>query len=368
MGLRILSYRDRVDNITRRRENMIESPGIQYRPGISMSRDTLSDLLRNIRVRGAVFYYVSCRGEWSAQAPPAVEIAEAVMPGCEHVMEFHMIAKGGGWAAVAGIPPVRLAAGDIVIFPHGDSHVISSALGATPQRHTAEWVFARRHEPKPMPIAYHHGVIDAGTLLPVDQAETVIVCGFLGCDLRPFNPLIAALPRLLHLPGESAGGWVERVIEQAVIESNDPRPGGDAVLERLAEMMFVDTARRYLERLPEDATGWLAGLRDRFVGKALRLMHERPALSWTVEELGREVGLSRSALHERFLQYLGIPPMHYLTNWRIQLGSKLLRESNHTVATIAEKVGYDSEAAFSRAFRRLVGQPPATWRRGQDRG
>ena len=330
-----------------------------------MGRDTLSDLLRVVRVRGAVFYYVSCRDPWSSESPPAGEIAEAVMPGSEHVIMYHMIAKGNGWAAVTGEPPVRLSAGDIVMFPQGDRHVLSSAPNVEPVRTTAEWVFSTRNVPKPMPIAYHHGVVDAGAPLPVDEADTIAVCGFLGCDLRPFNPLVSALPRILHLPAERASGWANRVIEQAVVESNSPRPRGDAVLERLAEMMFVDAARRYLDNLPADATGWLAGLRDRFVGKALELMHERPDQGWTVDDLAREVGLSRSALHERFMQYLGDPPMHYLANWRIQLGSRLLRETNRNVAAIALEVGYDSEAAFSRAFKRLVGMPPAAWRKAQ---
>lgn len=330
-----------------------------------MSLDTLSDLLRTVRVRGAVFYYVSCHHQWSAEAPPAQEIAEAVLPGCEHVMEYHMIAKGSGWAAVSGLPPLKLAAGDIVLFPQGDRHVLSSAPGVEPLRRTAEWVFSTRNDPKPMPISYHHGVVEAGAPLPVADADMVAVCGFLGCDLRPFNPLIAALPRILHIPVAHASDWVARVIDQAVIESNSKRPGGDAILERLAEMMFVDAARRYLDSLPEDATGWLAGLRDRFVGKTLSLMHERPGHAWTVDDLAREVGLSRSALHQRFVEYVGHPPMHYLASWRIQLGARLLRESNRTVATVALDVGYDSEAAFSRAFRRMVGMPPAAWRKAQ---
>lgn len=330
-----------------------------------MSQDALSDLLRSVRVRGAVFYYVSCRDQWSAEAPPSREIAEAVMPGCEHVMEYHMIAKGHGWAAVSGEAPVKLSAGDIVVFPQGDRHVLSSAPGIEPLRRTADWVFATQNNPKPMSISYHHGVVEAGTPYPVGGADMVAVCGFLGCDLRPFNPLIAALPRILHLPASLAGDWIMRVIDQAVVESNDRRPGGDAVLERLAEMMFVDAARRYLDSLPEDATGWLAGLRDRFVGKALELIHERPDQAWSVEDLAREVGLSRSALHERFMQYVGHPPMHYLASWRIQLGARLLRESNRTVATIALDAGYASEAAFARAFKRMEGMPPAAWRKAQ---
>lgn len=333
-----------------------------------MSRDTLSDLLRSVRIRGAVFYYVSCRSPWSAEAPPASEIAEAVMPGCEHVMEYHMIAKGNGWAAVSGMQPVKLSAGDIVMFPQGDGHVLTSAPGVEPLRRSAEWVFSSRNDPKPMPIAYHHGVVEPGAVLPVQDADMVAVCGFLGCDLKPFNPLIATLPSILHLPASLAGELIGHVINQAVAESSDPRPGGFAVLEQLSEMMFVDATRRYLDSLPEDATGWLAGLRDRFVGKALQLMHERPEHPWTVDNLANEVGLSRSALHERFTKFLGLPPMQYLTNWRIQLGSRLLRETNRNVAAIALDVGYDSEAAFSRAFKRMAGMPPATWRRAQASG
>lgn len=333
--------------------------------GPLMSRDALSDLLCSVRLRGAVYFYVSFRDRWAAEAPPAKEIADSVMPGSDHVMAYHLIAKGGGWAAVSGQAPVRLGAGDIVMFPHGDHHVLSSAPGVEPLHVSAEWVLRSRHDPKPIPISFHHGVVDPGASMPAADADTIAVCGFLGCDLRPYNPLVATLPRLLHLPASRAGDWVARLMDQAVLESNDRRPGGDAVLERLSEMMFVDAARRYLDGLPEHATGWLAGLRDRFVGKALVLLHEQPDHAWTVEDLARAVGLSRSALHERFVQYLGRPPMQYLAGWRMQLGARLLRESNRTVATIALDVGYESEAAFSRAFRREVGQPPAAWRRAQ---
>lgn len=216
-----------------------------------------------------------------------------------------------------------------------------------------------------MPITCHSGIVEVGSV-PVSDAESLAVCGFLGCDLRPFNPLIAALPRVLHLPASHAGGWVANVIDQAVTESNDPRPGGGAVLERLAEMLFVDAARRYLENLPPDALGWLAGLRDRFVGRALALLHERPAYAWSVEQLATEVGLSRSALHDRFVEYLDQAPMQYLANWRIQLAARILRDSNRNVASIATEVGYESEAAFTRAFKRMVGTPPAAWRRAQN--
>lgn len=330
-----------------------------------MSRDTLSDVLRSVRLRGAVFYYVSYGAEWVAAAPAAREIAEAVMPGADHVLEYHMVAKGGGWAATDGEPPVRIDTGDIVMFPQGDAHVMSSRPGLHAKPAVAEWIFTTARDPKPIPVSYHHGVLQPGSAQPASEAETVVVCGFIGCDLKPFNPLITALPRMLHLPADDVGAWVRGVLHQAVDESRERRPGADAVLERVSEMVFVDAARRYLERLPDDAAGWLAGLRDRFVGRALELMHEDPAAEWTLDELGRRVGLSRSALHERFVQLIGQPPMQYLAQWRMQVAAGLLRRNAANVASIALEVGYDSEAAFARAFKRQTGMPPAAWRRQQ---
>ena len=330
-----------------------------------MNHDPLSDVLRSVRLRGAIFYYVSCRDEWVAATPGTPQLADVLMPGAEHVLAYHLIAKGNGWAATDGEPPVRLASGDIVMFPRGDAHILSSAPGMRAEHDDSDWQFTTRNDPKPIPVSYHRGVLRPGAEMPADEASAVVVCGFIGCDLRPFNPLIEALPRLLHLPAGGVGAWVAPVLHQAVSESRESRPGSAAVLERASEMVFVDAARRYLESLPADASGWLAALRDRHVGKAIGLMHEQPAEPWTIDELGRQVGLSRSALHERFVDLVGQPPMQYLTNWRMQRGAALLREGDATVATIALDVGYDSEAAFARAFKRLVGQPPAAWRRAQ---
>jgi len=330
-----------------------------------MSQDPLSDVLRSVRLRGAIFYYVSFGDQWVAGTPASAELADALMPGAEHVLAYHLIAKGAGWAAAEGEPPVRLESGDIVMFPRGDRHVISSAPGMRPKPDDSDWRITTRDDPKPITVAYHHGVLRPGAPTPAEEASTVVVCGFVGCDMRPFNPLIGALPRLLHLPAGGVGAWVASVLDQAVAESRRNRAGSEAVLERVSEMVFVDAARRYLDSLDEGGSGWLAALRDRFVGRAIGLLHERPAEPWTVDELGRQVGLSRSALHERFVELVGQPPMQYLANWRMQLGAGLLREGNATVATIAQEVGYDSEAAFARAFKRLVGQPPAAWRRAQ---
>jgi AraC-like DNA-binding protein len=260
---------------------------------------------------------------------------------------------------------VRFTTGDVVLLPRGDGHTLSSAPGLVPKPGDGAWVYEMRNDAKPIPVSYHHGVVYPGAELPADEATAVLVCGFIGCDVRPFNPLIGALPRMLHLPAAGVGGWVAPALQQAVAESREHRSGSTAVLERLSEMMFVDAARRYLSTLDDGASGWLAALRDRRVGHALALMHERPADGWSVDSLGHAVGLSRSALHERFLSLVGQPPMQYLADWRIQCAASLLRESDASVLMVAQDVGYDSEAAFSRAFKRMVGQPPAAWRRMQ---
>ena len=327
-----------------------------------MTADTLSDVLRSVRLRGAVFYDLNFGSDWAVEAPPAAEIAGAVIPGAEHVMEYHVITKGSGWAAIVGESPVRLDTGDIVMFPHGDAHVISSAPGIRPTRLSAEWVFDTRDDPKPIPVVFRTPN-EFSNEIPVPELPTNVACGFLGCDLRPFNPLIAALPRLLHLPAGKDGAWISQVMRQAVNASRNRQPGGQAVLERISEMMFVDAVRRHVERLPAESTGWLAGLHDLHVGRALALIHEYPSRAWTVDALADEIALSRSAFHERFMRLIGQPPMQYLTQWRMQVAANILRQSRAPIVSVALDVGYESEAAFSRAFKRLVGTPPAAWRR-----
>jgi AraC-like DNA-binding protein len=340
------------------------------REGHSLSADTLSELLRAVRLRGAIFYYVDGIAPWVAEAPPAREIVGAILPGAEHLIEYHVVTKGRCFGALAGEPGVELREGDVIMFPQGDAHVMSSGPRMRAPEVDRAFFFSPRPAQLPYVLMQQGDKLLAGTdaltaRLDGGGAErATIVCGFLGCDARPFNPLLAALPRLLHLPGAAAsGGWIEHFINVAVEEANRKRPGGEAVLERLSEMMFVDVVRRYLEHLPPEQTGWLAGLRDRFVGRALGLLHERPSHRWTIDELGDAVGLSRSALHERFLHFVGQPPMQYLAQWRMQVGSRLLLESTMNVAAIALETGYESEAAFSRAFKRQLGVPPATWRR-----
>lgn len=326
-----------------------------------MNQDTLSDVLRSVRLRGALYFHVSGARDWAAEAPASREIAAAVMPGAEHVMEFHLVLAGACWATALGGEPVQLTAGDLVIFPQGDPHVVSSAPGLRGPTDTQGY-FDRGQRGLPFTLHLDACEVQAGPL-PAGARDVLLVCGFLGCDLRPFNPLIAALPRMLHLRSDGGQDWAVQCMRQAADESTNRRPGGSAMLERLSEMLFIDAMRRYLGTLPEDSRGWLAGLRDRFVGRALALLHAAPEQAWTVEELGRQVGLSRSALHDRFAALIGQAPMQYLAHWRIQVGAALLRDTAGTVAAVAQQVGYESEAAFARAFKRLVGQPPSVWRR-----
>jgi len=335
-----------------------------------MSGDTLSDLLRAVRLRGAVFYYVEGLSPWVAEAPPAREIVSAIMPGVEHMIEFHALAEGSCWAGVAGEPPLRLAAGDVILFPQGDAHVVSSAPGLRQARSGTEFFFTPRPPQLPFALDMHEPNVTTARLDGGGPDRAVIVCGFLGLDARPFNPLLAALPRVLHLPGRALGPdtWVTTFLRTAVAESNAKRPGGEAVLARMSELLFVEVLRRYVDALPAEQTGWLAGMRDPFVGRALSLLHEKPADEWTLERLGRQVGLSRSSLHDRFVHFIGQPAMQYLASWRMQLAAAKLRDTEAKIADIAADVGYESEAAFSRAFKRIVGVAPSEWRRDRRAG
>jgi AraC-like DNA-binding protein len=191
-----------------------------------------------------------------------------------------------------------------------------------------------------------------------------LVCGFLGCDAHPFNPLLTALPRLLPLRRASAGSDpLNRLVDLTIAESEARRAGGECVRLRLSELMFVEVVRRFLAELSPQHTGWLSGLRDPVVGRALALLHDRPGDPWTLERLARHAGLSRSALAERFTHLVGDPPMHYLACWRMQAAARLLADGRAKVSAVALQVGYDSEAAFSRAFKKMTGVSPAAWRR-----
>jgi len=311
-----------------------------------MGIDVLSDVLGTIRLRGAVFFDVTCFDPWVEEAPKGDEIVHSVLPGAEHLIPYHAVTEGSCFAGVVGAEPVRLEAGSIVVFPHGDAHVMSSAPGMRRPPNVAAYAPPADGQ---LPVKKEYGE---------GEKPTRLVCGYLGCDARPYNPLLSSLPPVLLI---REGDWLTRFVDLALTESRNKRAGGESILGRLSELMFVEVLRRHLEGLGAEQTGWLAGLRDPSTGRALSLLHEKPGHAWSLDELARAVGMSRSALAERFTHLVGQPPMQYLSQWRMQIAAGMLAKGSKVVEAAFE-VGYDSEAAFSRAFKRLVGVSPAMWR------
>ncbi|MBI3506984.1 MAG: AraC family transcriptional regulator [Proteobacteria bacterium] len=318
-----------------------------------MSFDPLSDVLRAVRVREALFIDVELSTPWVAEALPSKVVGPTILPGCDHVIEYHVVTGGECWASLydEGFAPVHLSAGDVVAFPQGDPHILSSAPGmrASPDIDSCR----PSAGPRALPA-----IVRLGGGGP---ERGHIVCGFLGFDVRPFNPLLNALPRMMHMRSKDSG-WIDRFAEFAKLEANEKRMGGASMLAKLSEIMFIDLVRHYLAGIPEDSANWLTGLKDRHVRQAVDLLHQSPAKDWTLEGLARDTGLSRSTLAERFMRHVGKPPMQYLTLWRMQLASGMLADGDASVARIGTSVGYDSEAAFSRAFKRAVGDSPTAWR------
>jgi AraC-like DNA-binding protein len=321
--------------------------------------DVLSDVLRAVRLTGAIFFDVEARTPWVAQTPAAEKFAGAVMPGSEHVIGFHVLTQGSCWAeAVDGsVQPVRLHTGDLIVLPGGDEHVLCSVPGmrAIPD-------LSRYRRPVngrlPLPVWLNEG----------GGPETChFVCGYFGCDARPFNPVLEGLPRMVHSHiSVETRSWLSNLIRVAVQETEHGSAGGETMLAKLAELMFVEVIRKYIDALPSESRSWFSGLRDRHVGAALRLIHARPSEPLTLESLARDVGLSRSVFAERFAHFVGVPPMHYLARWRLQLATQLLEGRGTSIAAAAAAVGYESEAAFNRAFKKFVGVPPGAWRRSHD--
>jgi AraC-like DNA-binding protein len=312
--------------------------------------DALSEVLRVVQLQGAVFFNASFTAPWCFPSPPGPAIVQALAPGAEQMVLYHYLTEGECAVHLEGSEPAHLAAGDIVVFPHADAHLmLHPSIGRAAPMDVAALLRERPRE------------LRAGG----GGASTRFICGYLTCDPRLCRPILSALPRMLsvRLRDGDGGGWLDASFQHAVNEAASARPGGEGVLAKLSEVMLAETLRRYMEQLPAEQTGWLAGVRDRSVGRSLALMHERPAHPWTVDSLAREVATSRSVLAERFTHFVGQSPMQYLTKWRLALAADLLRRSALSAARIAEEVGYETDAAFSRAFRREFGVPPATWRR-----
>jgi AraC-like DNA-binding protein len=321
--------------------------------------DTLSDVLRTVRLTGSVFFLSEISSPCdSARVAEGTSLAPALAPRTQNVISYHVVAEGACWAGLYEGDPVRLEAGDVLVFPHGDSYYIG----------------LDREMPGPPNVQACVGYLSAisrGQLPFVltggggGPERAKLVCGFLGCDQRPFNPLLDSLPRLMIVRGgkRPAGDRLDRLIELALAEAREQNPGGESVRLRLSELVFVEAIRRHLATMPQGESGWLAGLRDEAVGRALTSLHAQPTHGWTLASLAKASGTSRSGLADRFNRLVGQPPMQYLMRWRMQLAAQLLSDGWSKVGAVAAEVGYDSEAAFSRAFKKVSGVAPATWRR-----
>ena len=301
---------------------------VPFRERQSTRTDVFSEVLGAVRVTDAVVSELDACSPCVGETPAALEWGPRWMPGAEQIVEYYLIAAGACSASVGEQAPVELEAGDVLLFPHPRTHQPPSA--PQPRR-------------------------------PTERVR--VIRGLLRCDARLLQPLLSTLPPFIHMPRRASGGVLEQLVELALAESLASRAGSASVLVRLGELLFVEVVRRYWATLPPQNVGWLAGLRDDNVGRVLGKLHERPAHAWTLNELAREGGMSRSVLAERFSHFVGIPPMQYLAEWRMQLATRLLSGTSLTLSEIAERVGYGSETALSRAYKRRIGLAPGEWKR-----
>jgi AraC-like DNA-binding protein len=313
--------------------------------------DALSELLRAVKLQGAMFYNAEGSKPWRIAAPPSTTLGRYVGTDASHIIEFHFVTQGAGYIRV-GEETTPFAAGDLLVVPHGDPHEMGNGTGSVLLDSTSELPSLLKGE-------LRRSRFGGG------GETTSFVCGYLACDAGLIRPVLAGLPRVVrvNVRTDAAGQWLESSILHAVERVAATAPGSDVILARLAEVLFTEALQRYLSQLPAGRTGWLAGAGDPTVGRSLAALHRRPAHPWTLDELAEEVAVSRSALTERFARFLGQSPMAYLADWRIELGAEALRTTSRNVLQVATAVGYESEAAFNRAFKRRFGQPPAQYRR-----
>jgi AraC-like DNA-binding protein len=316
--------------------------------------DPLSDALRSVHLTGAIFLDAELGAPWGFASPPTSTSSHLLAPSAERLVLFHLLVEGQATVRVDGYDSVALEAGDIVVLPRGDAH----ALWNGPGRQLTDGALLL---PKILngAIASERG----GGSGPL----TKFICGYIGCDRHAERLFLGGLPPVfkVNIRGEASGEWIESSIRHLASERGSTSPGRSALLAKLAEALFIETLRRYMEEMPEERTGWLAAARDPAVGRALAAIHREPAQRWTVAGLAKQAGASRSVFASRFNQLLGEAPLAYLTRWRIQLGARLLESTDDSVLQIALEVGYESEAAFNRAFKREFELPPARYRRGQ---
>jgi AraC-like DNA-binding protein len=314
--------------------------------------DVLSEVLRAVQLDGAIFFNAEFSEPWRFHSPETCHLGPMLAPGSENIIIYHLLVHGSAYAQMENGVRVPLGPGDIVTFPRGDAHFLGGGEGAG--------VIDGRSE-LPALLAQGLELVRAGGGGPTCR----FICGFLACDRQLSQTVLGSLPPLLkvNIRDDPSGQWLENSLRFSVSEAVASRAGSAAMLARLSEVVFVETLRRYIAGLPDSETGWLTGARDPDVGRALALLHQRPAARWTIAKLASEVGLSRSVLAERFRHFLGEPPMTYLSRWRLRMGAQRLAATSHSVAEIAAVVGYESEASFNRAFKREFSVPPARYRR-----
>jgi AraC-like DNA-binding protein len=313
--------------------------------------DVLSEVLRVVKLQGALFFNGEFSSPWSFCSPDSRVVAPYLVPDAKHVIIYHLLTEGHASARLLDGEPLALDAGDLVIFPHGDAHIIENGR-------TAKTVDMAKELARVVAQGLKLSRLGGG------GDVTRFVCGFMACDPQLSQVFLSGLPPVFKITvgNDASGRWLENSIRFSVNEADASRAGGEAMLAKLSEVLFVATLRSYIAQLPTDQTGWLASARDIEVGKALALMHRNPAHPWTIASLAREAGVSRSVLAVRFRHYLNQAPMAYLTHWRLQLRAQMLTSTNYSVAQIALEVGYESEAAFNRAFKRQFTVPPARFR------
>lgn len=314
--------------------------------------DAFSEILSGLKLNGAVFFSAEFSAPWGFSTPPPRAIAEELAPGAKHLVLYHFVIDGGAIVQLVDWPSVELTPGDVVIFPHSHQHHMTSGKGSVPP--FPNYGISAKIKARDL------GLLRAGG----GGATSRFVCGYMTCDPHLSRPLLNGLPAVfkVNIRTDRSGHWLESSILHLVEEAASGRVGSDAMLAKLSEALFVDTLRRYVATLPEQQLGWLAGMRDPIVGKSLGLLHSRIAHPWTIADLANEVGISRSALVEHFTRYLSEPPMTYLTRWRLQLAARSHERTSRGVAEIAADIGYESEAAFNRAFKREFGLPPGRYR------
>ena len=322
--------------------------------------DPISDVLRTVKLQGAQFFLIDATSPWCVDVPAAEEFADIILPRSRHVVSYHIAFEGRGLAGIPGSDMVEFDAGDVLVFPHADPYLMMSEADVEPELNHEETLgFFRALAKGELPFVIPEG----GGRSP----KAKFICGFLGCDLSPYNPLFAALPRLLHVrrPNPKQANLLDRLIDLTIAEATTDRIGGESIRLGLSELMFIELLRRHFETMSADQPSWLTGLRDPIVGRALAHLHADPGAGWTLEALAKRTGASRSVLATRFSDCVGETPMRYLALWRMQLAARLLADGNDKIASVAEKVGFGSEAAFSRAFKKLTGRSPSNWRKAR---